>query len=58
VLTIPKKPLCLFWDSLDSRLFCFFSKGFYEWAVEGKFKNKKEVLFKIKFDIIGAVLTK
>lgn len=40
-LTIAKKPVCLMWDSLDCKLFCFFNSGYYEWTVESKFKNRK-----------------
>jgi len=32
-LTIAKKPVCVMWNSFDSKLYCFFNAGYYEWTL-------------------------
>lgn len=50
--------MSIVWDHLDSRLFCFHDEGYNFWAVESRFRERKESSIKMKFKVEGGLLTK
>lgn len=39
-MNVPKKILKMYWNTIDTKFYCVYEQGYYEWSLASSFKEK------------------